>query len=134
MSTDDWDRLRALQRVTGAVGILHESQKLQLQYWPYVAAPHADNIETHCNLNGKTVVFNLTVKKKKAPKDFQARLEGLYRSVQDMLGEDWLVLVNKNNKEIFNGKRRKEFKDLDSAERDFLQGGKDVSGQGTTKR
>ena len=134
MSTDDWDQLISLKRVTGAVGVLHESQRQQLTYWPYVAAPHAETVETHCNLNEKEVVFNLTIKKKKAPKDFQARLEGLYRSVQDMLGEDWLVLVNRNGKEIFHGKRRKERKDLGSADRDFLKGGTDAGGEVPPKR
>lgn len=123
MSTG-WDQLKELRVVTGQIGVLHEAQKLQLQYWPYVAAPHATHYETHCNLKDKEIHFILKVKKKKAPKDYKDRLVALDRSVKDMLGKDWLVTVKENGKEIYNGPRLQEPKDPDSTDAEFVKRGK----------
>lgn len=98
---DKWLQLKRLALLTKAKG-LHEVQVLQLKCWPIVAAPHMTNWSSEVSFDNKSITFNWTKEKKaKAPSDFAERIRGLDRSVKEMLGQDWSIIVNINKKEHF---------------------------------
>jgi len=102
-AAEKWAQLLALRSLTKTIGALHEAQLLQLRYWPRLALPHSTACEARVDLPGKTVTFIATLGKSKPPADLVARLEGLNRSVKDLLDPEFAVIVEtKDGKTIFD--------------------------------
>lgn len=114
-----WDQLRELKAVTIETGTIHDAQKYQLQMWGWLAAPHADSFEVAVGLphmESKTEAAEYYIVEyrinatNRPPKNLKNLLEGLTRSIRDLLGDHFTVVVKVNGKVIFmrKGSRKKE--------------------------
>lgn len=114
-----WEQLLQLKALTLALGTIHEAQKMQLKIWATLALPQADSVDIKVGLpyldednqvvNQHFVEFDAQATRK-PPKDLRRRLEGLGRSVSDLLGDVFTLRVRVNETLIFNvkGKRGKQ--------------------------
>lgn len=109
MASDNWnEQLMSLKALTALTGILHEAQVFQLKMWGavvfngYVGSGNWEAVVT----DDKTVTFNLTPPpKSKMPSNQKKIMEGLYRSIHWLLGDEWAVIVQSKGKTIFKGAR-----------------------------
>ena len=93
-ASDPWTQLRLLREVTRSTGSLHEAHVVQLKYWPRLAMPDSRRSEFSYDHDGRALTFRVALTWWKRPaRNQKARLDGLARSVRDMLGEDMLVRV-----------------------------------------
>jgi hypothetical protein len=97
-----WEKLYQLRELTRRTGILHELQVLQLKMWPLVFTNATDS-ECEFNYETKAVVFNLKKLKGKLPANLQERLEHLTKATQQLLGDEYVVVININSKKAFHG-------------------------------
>lgn len=96
-----FNQIMELRRLTQLTGEIQPLQQLQLNTWPIIACPHSSKHEVHCDLVNKAILFKLTVpKKKRPPGDYQVRLDKLSDSVQMLLGPDWSISIQENNKKV----------------------------------
>lgn len=107
-SADPWVQLRMLRDLTRSTGALHEAQVLQLKYWPRIALPNSVESAFEYDHVQRSIVFRVRERKrrwrdrlKRLPAATE-RLRGLARSVQDLLGDDMSVRVEREDgKPIF---------------------------------
>jgi hypothetical protein len=97
-----WEKLYRLREVTRTTGILHEIQVLQLKMWPLVFT-NATESECEFNFETKAIVFDLKKLKGKRPENFKERLEHLTKATQQLLGDEYAVVINVNGKKVFHG-------------------------------
>lgn len=102
-----WEKLFQLRELTRSTGILHELQVVQLKMWPLVFT-NATEAACEFHYDTKTVVFHLGKLAGKRPKNFQARLEHLTKATQQLLGDEYAVLINVDGKEAFHGPARSD--------------------------
>lgn len=118
-----WEQLMTLRGMTESTGAIHEAQILQLKYWIRLAVPHAVkyadmeiSVPDEDGTNDKIVRYHVQLPdpQKKwlglkvedgAPKNFSELLQGLIRSVHDLLGPDWKVEIYNGDKILLNGPR-----------------------------
>jgi hypothetical protein len=95
--------LKAQTRMTGA---LHEAQVLQLKMWPMVVFDVALSTSFTWDPDEKVVAFKVDMPKgKKTLTWWKPRVEALNSWVQELLGEDWMILVS-DGKNKFRGNRK----------------------------
>ncbi len=90
------EQLRLLQEVTKTTGVLHEAQRIQLDYWIRVVLDKAKNHTLILDLTGphKSITFDVVTKGKQ--KDLESRLRPLDEWVKWLLGDHIAVRVKIN--------------------------------------
>lgn len=102
-SAEGWAQLVMLRDLTARTGVIHEAQRQQLLYWPYVAAPHLAGHTATYQHDKRLLRYDFAVLPgKRPPADFKHRLEALGRSVHALLGEDCQVVVRCAGRTIFS--------------------------------
>ncbi len=113
-----WEALLGLRALTETTGVIHDAQKVQLQFWGPMLLPHAKDIEVGIRLpwvenegtpemvahNERVVEFRVVQTTKKAPKNLQKRLKTLNEWVKRLLGSAFTVRVLVRGKLIYEGK------------------------------
>lgn len=95
-NVEPWTQLRLLRDLVRSTGALHEAQVVQLKYWPRVAMPTSTSSEFSYHHDTRTLLFRVALSRwRRIPRDQEARLRGLDRSVKDMLGADMSVRVER---------------------------------------
>lgn len=100
---EDLAQLMQLKALTQRTGILHDAQVLQLKMWPLVLT-HAVESEFTFKFVDKEVIFNITKTQGKKPKDLSKRLKLLSKFTKNLLGKEYAVTINFNNKRVFASK------------------------------
>lgn len=97
-----WDQLRSLRTFTEGQEVIHEAQAYQLKRWAPLALQHVKEIEVAVKLEDPPVAeFRAIGVTMAVPENFTAILEGLDRSVKDMLGRHWTTRVLVDGAVIF---------------------------------
>jgi len=97
-AADPWVQLRLLRELTRSTGALHEAQVTQLKYWPRLTFPNSVSSEFEYQHEARSLVFRVTIPWwKRSARNQKTRLEGLVRSVRDMLGSDMTVRVERGD-------------------------------------
>ncbi len=91
----------ALRGLTKSTGILHEAQVLNLKYWPRIALPHSIDSVCAYDAENKIVEFRMKFGKKKPPSNLKTRMQGLSRSVKDLLGPEHSIVIKDGKKVLF---------------------------------
>ncbi|MDE2425727.1 MAG: hypothetical protein KGO96_07455 [Elusimicrobia bacterium] len=104
VSTEELIKLRDLTRRTG---LLTEAQVNHLKYWPMIVDSCIVGCEAHFNYDKSELEYQMKVKEKVLPKDFENRLKKLEEWSQFLLGNEYLIKVKVNGKLIFRGHRMK---------------------------
>ena len=102
---DPWGQILLLRKMTDLTGVLHEAQVQQLKIWPLLAVPNASSSEFTWDPDMKVVEFVLRLNPK-APfltaDETLMRLQGLDRSVKQMLGDGWHITVSFGKKSVYS--------------------------------
>ncbi len=97
--TKAWEKLYVLRETTRTTGMLIELQVTQLRAWPMAFLNVADST-CEFDFDGKRVIYNLTESKDKRPKDFKGRLRLLAQATQQLLGDEYSILINSTGKKV----------------------------------
>lgn len=102
-----WAKLRAAKELTNTTGMLSDSQVLQIKAWGWIVFQHYDpkKIVIYPDLELRIIAYDLTGKIGKAPKHYAKMIAGLDRSIHDLLGEDWKLVIKQEGKVIYDGPR-----------------------------
>jgi hypothetical protein len=106
--------MMTLRSQTRLTGIIYESQKIQLQYWPCIAVPQAKSSEVsfETDENGGDrkvfVEFKLDAKVKARKAIRRSQFQILEKNIQWLLGNDWKVIISVDGKTVYTGRRRVE--------------------------
>src|SRR5882672_11360150 len=88
-----WDQLKAL-RETMPDGVIHDAQVYQLKKWGPLAIQHVKEIEIGVKLEEPPLVeFCAKGVTMEVPDNFNELLQGLDRSVKELLGRHWATKV-----------------------------------------
>lgn len=93
-----------LKDLTRRLDMLHDAQVLQLKMWPLVLFTHARSAELAVSFENKEVDY-IVKTKGKAPADLKDRFEYLNEWTKWLLGNDWLVKVKIQGKQVYRGGR-----------------------------
>lgn len=126
LKTDDtiWQQLMPYRVVTERTGIIHDAQKYQLSWWGKILFDgYAEEIEIGATLpwtenegapnevhhDDRAIEYRLTVgggsvKVRQLSPGVTNKLEGLARSVKDLLGDRFTTRVSVNGAVIFESK------------------------------
>lgn len=106
---DLWEKLLLLRQYTSERGALHQAHVDQLKLWGRLAFQDfpASGIEIVVNFDQRDIKYVL--KNGKLDQDIQKQatlVAGLDRSIAEMLGEEWRLLIDLDDKNIYTGRRR----------------------------
>lgn len=114
-SKDPWGQLMQLKAITFQTGVMHQAQIDQLRLWGRVAFQYVprENFACHISSSDRTVSYVLTGgklydKSRGADHNFKWLVNviaGLDRSIHDLLGEEWQLLINFKGKNEYTGQR-----------------------------
>lgn len=100
-----WEQLMLLRDTTRRLGGLHELQMTQMKIWPLIFIGAKTSV-AEFGYETKQVVYRLEGLKKR-PAKFQHRLEHLDKATKQLLGDEYLVTIMLDGKQIYNGPARK---------------------------
>lgn len=111
------DELLVLREETRKTGFLTELQVKHLKMWPLIISEKVSKVETRFSYEKNEVIFTLTMTGK-ITKDFDKRFKALTQWTQTLLGEEYIVKVKVDGKQVFKGDRLKDPPDKKSREGD----------------
>lgn len=127
-----WDQMRSLRTFTEGQEIIADAQTYQLKRWAPLALQHVESVEIQVKLTDPPhVEFRAMGVTQKVPDNFQAVLEGLDRSVKDLLGRHWTTRVLVDGAVIFEGVGKARAKKNIARTIERLQNADAIAKQGT---
>jgi hypothetical protein len=129
-----WEQLQALKVLTFETGVVHQAQLDQLRLWGRVAFQFVpkegfecqvdtDHQDVHYVLNGGKLFKEpswFSFKKKEFDFDWLVGIiAGLDRSIHDLLGPEWRLLVTHNGKLEYEGGREKTIEEMKHERREY---------------
>lgn len=106
---DLWSKLRALRTYTVEMGFLHQSQIDQLKLWGRLAFQQIPPVGVEIAVDFALRDVKYTLKGGKLDSDIKRQatlVAGLDRSIAEMLGDEWRLLIDLDGKNIYTGQRR----------------------------
>ena len=92
MGQNDLEQLMSLKQITNMTGALHETQVLQLKYYPLILT-HCVKCEINFLFEDKLVVYKLLKFQGPEPKDIKRRFNLLNQWVKTLLGDEYNVAI-----------------------------------------
>lgn len=96
-----WAQLNELKQLTLMTGGLHSAQVAHLYAWADLALPHTKKHGLGWDPEKRIVEISGNKPIKKQPKNFMNLLNGLDRSVKDLLGQDVELRVRVSGKIVY---------------------------------
>jgi hypothetical protein len=81
------EQLGMMKDLTKKFDVLHESQIIQLRYWPYISVEDLKNHEFKVDIEAKTIVYTMYGTE---PSDSH-RMDFLTNNIKWLLGAEWEV-------------------------------------------